>query len=173
MIDSSDPTTTTMTTTPPAEQEPAKRSRLPLVIGAVAVVSLLVGSGAAVSAMYLLGWRPVPSQDYAVLVHLKTDATAEQKAVVESALARLPNAGAVDFTDRKEAWAEMQKMWKDQPDFLDRVSPEAAPESFDVEIDTDAFTCDGITPIRDFPGVDQVQVAQLAVGSKPPAKIFC
>ncbi|MBM2621919.1 hypothetical protein JIG36_41105 [Actinoplanes sp. LDG1-06] len=154
---------------PPA----ATSSRRAILIAAVAVASLLVGSALAVSAMYLLGWRPQPERNYTVLVFMKTDATTEQRAAVEQAVGQIPNAGPVEFTDRATSFAQMKEMFKDRPEVVEALTEKAAPESFKVPVKAREMTCDGITGIRQLPGVSDLKVTAPVTKSRPPLDVIC
>ena len=65
----------TESTTDPAPP----KSRRALLIAAVAVAALLVGSAAGVGTLILLGWRVQPEGTFAVSVFLDTDAAPEHR----------------------------------------------------------------------------------------------
>ena len=158
----------------PLPEEPRRRSRLPLLIAAVAVASLLTGSGAAVSAMYLLGWRTPPERDYTVLVFLEHDVTPAQKAAVEGALRRIPDGGEPRYTSKAESLAKMKELLKgDFTDKFGEVSEAAAIESYEVPIRTAEITCNGVTELARMPGVGEAGIAAPMTPTQPAAKILC
>jgi cell division transport system permease protein len=142
------------------------------VVVLVAVVALLVGAGAATGVWFVTRPPDVPVHQFTVTILLENDATPEQKAAIEAALPAFKAKGAITFTNRDEAWREMQEMMKDRPDFLESTGKDAMPESFNLETEGRLFDCTGYTTVRHMAGVDEIQVVQHLVNDYA-AKITC
>ncbi len=157
---------------PPELSRPDGSRRL-LNVAVVAVVSLLMGSAATVAAAVGLGWRPQPEREYLLQVSMKASATAPQLAAVESALGHVPNVREVHLWTRAEAYARSKELFKDNPSMMSYLREDTMPQSFDVTVISDDFTCDGIPNLRTLTGVDLVRVAQAWSTDEPGAQINC
>jgi cell division protein FtsX len=127
---------------------------------------MLVGAGAASAGLLFTGG--LTQHRYKVVVNVKHDATAEQKATIESTLHVLHPVDTVRFANRDQAWQEFQRDFKDSPDIVTSTSRDSMPESFQFTTRGREFDCDGALQIQHLPGVDQVVVVQLhGTGDSP------
>ncbi|WP_245724961.1 permease-like cell division protein FtsX [Micromonospora citrea] len=110
---------------------------------------------------------------YAVNVFLSNDATAEQKAAIESALHGLDPVEGIRFEGREQAWQQFRETFKDRPDMIAQVSADAMPESFRLTTEGREFDCTRLAPIRHLPGVDEIQVIQRPTDKKAGAVVGC
>lgn len=154
----------------PVGAAPPTRPRRGLLL-LVAVVAMLVGAVAATTVV-LVVVRSNQHQ-YAVNVFLSNEATAEQKAAIESALHGLDPVDGVRLEGREQAWQHFQEMFKDRPDMVAQVSADAMPESFRLTTEGREFDCTRLAPIRGLPGVEEIQVIQRPTGKKAGAVVGC
>jgi cell division transport system permease protein len=93
---------------------------------AFVAVSFLIGTGINQS---FLGLR----SDVQMFVYMNPSATDEQVTSVRSQLEDNPQVEQVDFLDREATFAEFQRLFEDQPDFVSAIRPEELPQSFRVK----------------------------------------
>jgi cell division transport system permease protein len=93
---------------------------------AFVAVSFLIGTGINQS---FLGLR----SDVQMFVYMNPSATDEQVTSVRSQLEENPQVEQVDFLDREATFAEFQRLFEDQPDFVSAIRPEELPQSFRVK----------------------------------------
>jgi cell division transport system permease protein len=75
-----------------------------------------------------------------VSIFLTDTATEAQRASVDKALRKDPQVLDVQFESRQGAYERFVKLWKDSPEFVKSVGPEALPESFRLRLaDPDTF----------------------------------
>ncbi len=110
---------------------------------------------------------------YNVAVVLKHDVTAEQKAAIESAAHALHPVDGIRFETREQAWQNYKEIFKDQPDMVAQVSPDALPESFRLTTQAKEFDCAPVGAIRELPGVEQVTVVQQSTNGHAGAPVRC
>lgn len=97
-------------------------------------------------------------QNATFTVFLNEDVTDAQRTSVEAALRALPDVADVTFADHDDAMAEMKRLYSADPEFLEKVSPEALPLSFKVRMADNAAirkVRDGGAPDK-LPGVQKV-----------------
>src|SRR5688500_3243841 len=64
---------------------------------------------------------------------LKDDVTAQQKIDIEARLRALPDVTELVFETKAEAYEKFKQLWaSESPEFVEKVSPDALPESFRV-----------------------------------------
>jgi cell division transport system permease protein len=102
------------------------------------------------------------NEEAEVSVFLKADVTAQQKIDIEARLRALPDVKELVFETQAEAYEKFQRLWaSESPEFVEKVSPDALPESFRVRfVDQDAVRRVRDTPVRAeleaLPGVEDL-----------------
>jgi cell division transport system permease protein len=92
-----------------------------------------------------------------VSVFLKDEATPEQQKAIEERLLSLPEVDTVVFESKEEAWNRFKEMFKDTPDIVENVGPEALPASYRVKLkDPNKFEVVR-EALRGYPGVEEVR----------------
>lgn len=170
-----------MSDNPPAiDPLPAPASRsVPwlhwVVLAAAAGTAMLCGAGAAtlVTLLVMRGDdQPQTAQRYEVRVILDMDATAAQKAAVESMLSSRYPGGPIRLESRPEAYERFKDVFKDRPDLLRDIRPEAMAESLLAVTTTKGFDCAALSPVEGVDGVDAVHVRRLADAGHPDAVLL-
>ena len=121
---------------------------------AFVAVSFLIGTGINQSFRGL-------SQDVQLFVYMNPTATDEQIDSVSRSLDENPQVDTVDFLDREATYAEFQRLFEDQPDFVDAIEAEDLPQSFRVKpssTDADVVASVG-KEFEDLAGVLRVEYA--------------
>ncbi|MDQ2677973.1 MAG: ABC transporter permease [Actinomycetota bacterium] len=121
---------------------------------AFVAVSFLIGTGINQSFRGL-------SQDVQLFVYMNPTATDEQIDSVSRNLDENPQVDTVDFLDREATYAEFQRLFEDQPDFVDAIEAEDLPQSFRVKpssTDADVVASVG-KEFEDLAGVLRVEYA--------------
>ena len=93
---------------------------------AFVAVSFLIGTGINQS---FLGLR----SDVQMFVYMNPSATQDQVDSVRNELEGNPQVGEVDFLNKEATYAEFQRLFEDQPDFVQAIKPEELPQSFRVK----------------------------------------
>jgi cell division protein FtsX len=155
----------------PAVSELTARRRRTRLYVVVAAVALLVGALGA-SAVFVLADRGEQNR-YAVTVFLTDDASAGQRALIESALHGLHPVGDVGFETREQAWHHFKEAFKDKPDLIASASANAMPESFRLTTEGAEFDCAQLAPVRGLRGIDSIQVVQQATKEHASAVLGC
>ncbi len=121
---------------------------------AFVAVSFLIGTGINQSFRGL-------SQDVQLFVYMNPTATDEQIDSVARSLDENPQVDTVDFLDREATYAEFQRLFEDQPDFVDAIEAEDLPQSFRVKpTSTDADVVSSVgKEFEDLAGVLRVEYA--------------
>ena len=121
---------------------------------AFVAVSFLIGTGINQSFRGL-------SQDVQLFVYMNPTATDEQIDSVARSLDENPQVDTVDFLDREATYAEFQRLFEDQPDFVDAIEAEDLPQSFRVKpTSTDADVVSSVgQEFEDLAGVLRVEYA--------------
>ncbi len=121
---------------------------------AFVAVSFLIGTGINQSFRGL-------SQDVQLFVYMNPTATDEQIDSVAKSLDENPQVDTVDFLDREATYAEFQRLFEDQPDFVDAIEAEDLPQSFRVKpTSTDADVVSSVgKEFEDLAGVLRVEYA--------------
>jgi cell division transport system permease protein len=90
------------------------------------------------------------NEEAQVSVFLKDDVTAQQKIDIEARLRALPDVTELVFETRAEAYEKFKRLWaSESPEFVEKVSPDALPESFRVRfVDQDAVRRVRDTPVK-------------------------
>jgi cell division transport system permease protein len=102
------------------------------------------------------------NEEAEVSVFLKDDVTAQQKIDIEARLRALPDVKELVFETKAEAYAKFKQLWaSESPEFVEKVSPDALPESFRVRfVDQDAVRRLRDTAVKAeleaLPGVDNL-----------------
>ncbi|WP_127501709.1 permease-like cell division protein FtsX [Actinoplanes solisilvae] len=151
---------------------PPRGQWIPLLIAAVAVVSLLVGAGATGSALFMAGWRPPAVQQYTLLIVMKPDATTDQTAAVDAVLRKVPDGGELVFHSKAQAIAKMKEIMGDVP-LPDTMSEATASEYFELPVRTNRSICDGVPEISKMSGVKDAGVEKAPTATEPKAAMFC
>jgi cell division transport system permease protein len=122
---------------------------------AFVAVSYLIGTGINQS---FLGLR----SDVQMFVYMNPSATQEQIDSVNRNLDSNPQVESVTFLDQEATFAEFQRLFEDQPDFVESINPEELPQSFRVKpTSTDADVVSAVgTEFENMPGVYQVEYAE-------------
>ena len=83
--------------------------------------------------------------------------TPEERAALQTELEQTPQVARVYYESKDQAFARFQEQFKDSPDLVANVSPDALPESYRVKLD-DATQFEVVAQaFRDRPGVEDVQ----------------
>jgi cell division transport system permease protein len=86
-----------------------------------------------------------------------TPVTEEQRAQLQKDLQETPLVQKVYYESKQDAYARFKQQFKDSPDLVQNVTPDALPESFRVKL-TDPTQFEVVaSAFRDRPGVDEVQ----------------
>ena len=97
-----------------------------------------------------------------VSVFLRNDVSTEQRAAIDAAISSSPLVDNKLYESKEQALGRFREMWKDQPDFIQSVGPDALPESFRVKLkDPEQYQAfsqqlEGLQGIQDI--VDQRQL---------------
>jgi cell division transport system permease protein len=94
-----------------------------------------------------------------IVVFLRADATASQKAAIQVRLRVLPGLGRLYFRTRAESYAEFKDIFKDSPDVVAQTKLEDVPESFWLTL-ADQAAEPIMADLRRLPGVEDVSRAQ-------------
>jgi cell division protein FtsX len=110
---------------------------------------------------------PVPSPPVPVdvAVFLRNDVTEPQKQAIEARLHTVPSAAGVTFQTREEAYARFKETFKDSPELIATITPEALPESFRFTLADRAAAEPILAELRQLPGVDEVTMPPKATPS--------
>ena len=122
---------------------------------AFVAVSFLIGTGINQS---FLGLR----SDVQMFVYMNPTANEEQIDSVNSSLRDNPQVAEVSFLDRDATFAEFERLFEEQPDFVSAIKPEELPQSFRVKpTSTDADIVSAVgNEFEDMPGVLRVEYAE-------------
>ncbi len=122
---------------------------------AFVAVSFLIGTGINQS---FLGLR----SDVQMFVYMNPTANEEQIDSVNSSLRENPQVAEVSFLDRDATFAEFERLFEEQPDFVSAIKPEELPQSFRVKpTSTDADIVSAVgNEFEDMPGVLRVEYAE-------------
>lgn len=122
---------------------------------AFVAVSFLIGTGINQS---FLGLR----SDVQMFVYMNPTASEEQIESVDSSLRDNPQVDEVSFLDRDATFAEFERLFEEQPDFVSAIKPEELPQSFRVKpTSTDANIVSAVgNEFEDMPGVLRVEYAE-------------
>jgi cell division protein FtsX len=131
-------------------------------IGAGAVVSMLIGAAAAFGVFHFAGMPGQSMQRFTVHIHLDTDVTPEQKAAVQAKLPLFEPVGQVKLKTKEEALRDYQELRKINSSFPEVSDASELFESFSLEAEAEGFLfdCAGYTAVRHMPGVARIQVLQ-------------
>jgi cell division transport system permease protein len=86
-----------------------------------------------------------------------TAITPEQRGQLEQDLRSTPLVERVFYESKQDAYARFKQQFKDSPDLVQNVTPEALPESFRVKLKDPTQFEVVASAFRDRPGVDEVQ----------------
>ena len=85
------------------------------------------------------------------------DITQEQRTALGNALRTTPQVQDVFYESKEEAYKRFKEQFKDSPDLVDNVSPDALPESYRVKLKNPEQFQVVASAFQDQPGVDSVQ----------------
>jgi cell division transport system permease protein len=91
-----------------------------------------------------------------VSVFLADDVTPEQRAAIGTSLEENELVKEVIYESKEEAYSRFQEQFKDSPDLVDNVRPQALPESYRVKLDDPEQFVVVASAVEGMPGVDQV-----------------
>lgn len=157
---------------PVTGRPPRARARLPWLLAGVAG---LVAICAVTALVVVLAARLGLPNRYQLTIFLRVNATADQKAQVQAALPRLHPIDTVRLKTRDQAWQEFQKLARDtnHPELLNGSSAADMPESFIFTISEPWIDCGKMQPVQYLPGVEDVQIIELAAGRRPAQLLRC
>ena len=69
-----------------------------------------------------------------VSIFLRTDVSDAQRTAIDAAITGNPLVENKTYETREQAFNKFRELWKDSPDFIESVGPEALPESFRVTL---------------------------------------
>jgi hypothetical protein len=126
-------------------------------------------SGTAVDLRHLAGLLrspPAPAEpDLSVFV--RDDITEEQLAHLADVIPSLANVESATYESKEEAFERFKELFKDQPELIEDVSPEALPASFRVTL-TDPAAADAVrSQLEGELGVETVRAQGAAAGLVP------
>ncbi|MGK5681146.1 permease-like cell division protein FtsX [Actinoplanes sp. URMC 104] len=136
-----------------------------------AVLSLLVMLGLAGCGLFRDSEQEelekVLDSDVGFAVFLRDDVTEQQKAAVEAHLRGLPDVAEVTYESSAEAYEKFKKLWADNPEFVEKLTPTSLPQSFKVRM-ADAKAArhvrdTGQAAIEGLPGVQDVVMQCMTV----------
>lgn len=122
---------------------------------AFVAVSFLIGTGINQS---FLGLR----SDVQMFVYMNPGATEEQIDSVQSSLDDNPQVDEVEFLDADATYAEFERLFADQPDFVSAIEADELPQSFRIKpssTDADVVSAVG-AEFEDMAGVLRVEYAE-------------
>lgn len=157
----------------PALSERFARHERWIVPVAAAAVALAVGASGTLGGLLIAGWRPRVDRVYSVSVFLKTAVTPAQQADVQAELGKLDTVDGVHLETRAEAFANMQKLFKDQPGQMPDIKAADMPESFKATTKGHTFDCTVVAAVKKMPGVQETIVNTPPVKDLPAASIAC
>jgi len=87
-------------------------------------------------------------------VFLRRNATEEQRRAVKMRLSDDPDVVAIAYVSRADTYAQVRRIYRDQPYLLDAISRRTLPASFEVAVSTE----EGLQRVQDLdaPGVERV-----------------
>jgi cell division protein FtsX len=153
-------------------EQPAPRRR-PLVLIAITLAALIAGAAAGVGGLLLAGFRQPVERSYSISVFLEKDVTDAQKTIVQSQLEQFPHQGGVEHESSAQALARSKEMWKDRPDFLDKLNETSLPQSFKLASAGTTFNCAPLAVVRKLPGVSDVTIHVAPAGKQPGGEVLC
>jgi cell division transport system permease protein len=86
-----------------------------------------------------------------------TPVTDEQRTLLQNDLQATPLVEKVYYESKQDAYARFKEQFKDSPDLVQNVTPDALPESFRVKLKDPTQFEVVASAFRDRPGVDEVQ----------------
>jgi hypothetical protein len=89
-------------------------------------------------------------------VFLRDDATDLQISAIEQELAAVPGSGSVSFESKEQAYEEFKEIFKDQPELVEGVAPDALPASFRVALEHPAAYSAVQEAMAGLPGIEEV-----------------
>lgn len=99
-----------------------------------------------------------------VSIFLKKDVTEDQRAQLRQQLATDPLVRDIFYENKQQAFVRFKEQFKDSPDLVENVQPEALPESFRVKLRDPTQYEAAATRYGGAPGVDQVTDQRRLVG---------
>jgi len=91
-----------------------------------------------------------------VAIFLNHDITDAQRLNLDAALRADPIVRNLRFESREQAYVKFAELWRDSPDFVASVGPEALPESFRVDLAEPAGYPRFAARVKKQAGVDQI-----------------
>ncbi len=92
-----------------------------------------------------------------VSVFLRDDITQDQQRAIEARLTSLPEVERVVFETKEQAWQNFKDMFRDTPDIVENVGPEALPASYRVKLkDPKRFEVVR-EALQGYPGVEEIR----------------
>ncbi len=91
-----------------------------------------------------------------VSVFLADDVTPEQREAIGTSLEENELVKEVLYESKEEAYSRFQEQFKDSPDLVDNVRPQALPESYRVKLNDPEQFVVVASAVEGMPGVDQV-----------------
>ena len=91
-----------------------------------------------------------------VSVFLADDVTPEQRGAIGTSLEENELVKEVIYESKEEAYSRFQEQFKDSPDLVDNVRPQALPESYRVKLNDPEQFVVVASAVEGMPGVDQV-----------------
>lgn len=99
-----------------------------------------------------------------VSIFLDKNVTTDQRQTLRDQLAEDPLVREIFYEDKNQAYQRFREQFKDSPDLVANVQPEALPESFRVKLKDPTKFEAAATKYADAPGVDQVTDQRKLVG---------
>ena len=100
----------------------------------VVTISLFLFGGFLVLRSALVRSADLITRQVRVTVFLATDISSSDREAIEADLRALPEVKSVVYEDKQEAFERFTRLFANQPDLLENVTPGALPESFRVEL---------------------------------------
>lgn len=138
-----------------------------LVLIAVTVLALVVSAGCGALPVPAAHRSPTPAGT--VLVDLSHDVTAQQKQLIASALRSIPGVQSVVYVSQEESYRRAKKIFKDRPDMLKYLRPEALSDMYQVRLTDRGKAQQVIAKVRGMPGVGHAALQPTATPTAHPS----
>jgi cell division transport system permease protein len=95
--------------------------------------------------------------DVEVSVFLTSDVSSGQQLHIGQMLTSMPEVAHVDYESKQQAYAHARVLWKDEPDLLQNINPDALPASFRVTLkDPEQFSVVAAR-LQGQPGIERIR----------------
>jgi cell division transport system permease protein len=91
-----------------------------------------------------------------VSVFLRKDVTEEQRTAINAAIEQSPLMQSKTYESREQAFEKFKVLWRDSPDFINSIGPDALPESYRVKLKDPEKYQQFADTIKTLPGIQDI-----------------